>query len=166
MFDSEEGAEFTTTLSLQAPTWVEVIGEGPLGFEHAMQRASKSVLLVPGEDVTGDGIVLVLHGYIVELVEPIVMVRAEVRVVARVRGLCGCSFTSGGTWDADSLRVRALVYHDTTLVGEVPLIHTGEPSLFGGTVSLEDVPEGARLVVIASSADRANFGRSQEKVVP
>jgi len=103
-----------------------------------MQRASKSVLLVPGEDVIGDGIVLVLHGYIVELVEPTVMARAEVNVLARVRGLCGCPFTSGGMWDADSLRVRALVYHGTTIVKEVLLVHTGEPSLFGGTVSLED----------------------------
>lgn len=160
-------AHFTATLRLERPTVVTVVAEGPLGYEHAMQRASTTLLLVPGEDVVGDGIVLSLHGFIVELLEPAttpVGDRAAVRV--RIRMLCGCPFTPGGLWDADRLTVSAQVRADGRLIREAPLTYAGERNIFAGSISLADLPTGAALSVIAADAGRANFGKSQEMPLP
>jgi hypothetical protein len=63
-------AQFLATLSLERPTEVEISAEGPLNPPHATQRASKTLLLVPGQDVLGEGILLEIHGFIVELLAP------------------------------------------------------------------------------------------------
>jgi hypothetical protein len=49
---------------------VEITAEAPLDPPHATQRTSKGVLLIPGEDVLGEGILLEIHGFIVELLAP------------------------------------------------------------------------------------------------
>ena len=40
---------------LERATVVEVTAEGPLGTPQSTQRASKTLLLVPGQDVLGGG---------------------------------------------------------------------------------------------------------------
>ncbi|MFQ5664518.1 MAG: hypothetical protein ACE5HL_11890 [Terriglobia bacterium] len=70
VFNTPGTAGFQATLMLERPTVVEVTAEGPLGAPQAMQRASKTLLLVPGQDVLGEGILLEIHGYIVELESP------------------------------------------------------------------------------------------------
>jgi hypothetical protein len=80
-------AMVTLTLDLDRPRVLEFVGEGPLGYEHAVQRAVKQMLVVPGEDILGDGVVLELHGFIVELLEPAAPPAAgseSVQVLARV----------------------------------------------------------------------------------
>lgn len=67
VYDTEKGAYFEAVLMLDHPTQVEVIAEGPMGFPQAVQRASKSLLLVPGKDIGGEGILLEIHGFIVRL---------------------------------------------------------------------------------------------------
>lgn len=163
IFERDRAAHFSAAIQIDTPTVVEVVGEGPLGYEFATQRAVKSVLLVPGQHITGDGIVLNLHGFIVELLEPTVATRGDVSVRTRIRMLCGCTFTPGGLWDADRLTVTARVYAGGELVREAPLRYAGEPNIFEGTIWLADLPNSARLVVLAWDTERVNFGRSQAK---
>ena len=49
---------------------MEITAEGPLGIPQATAKASKTLLLVPGRDVLGDGVVLELHGFAVEIESP------------------------------------------------------------------------------------------------
>jgi len=70
LYDTPDAAGFLATVTLQRPTVVEVSAEGPVGHPQAVQRASKTLLLVPGEDVLGDGVVLEIHGFILEFLEP------------------------------------------------------------------------------------------------
>lgn len=49
IFDMPGTAGFLATASLERPTVVEVIAEGPLGAPQAMQRVSKTLLLIPGK---------------------------------------------------------------------------------------------------------------------
>ncbi|MFQ5679433.1 MAG: hypothetical protein ACE5HP_08230 [Gemmatimonadota bacterium] len=65
-----EAAGFLATLDLVEPTRVEISAEGPLGMPGAMQRATKTLLLLPGRDIVGEGVILVLNGFTVELLEP------------------------------------------------------------------------------------------------
>lgn len=70
VYETEGAAHFLATLSLERPMVVEITAEGPLDPPHATQRASKRVLLVPGIDVVGEGVLLEIHGFIAELLAP------------------------------------------------------------------------------------------------
>lgn len=162
IYDTPGAAAFTATVRLSAPTVLEFVGEAPLGYPQAVQRASKSMLVVPGQHILGDGVVLELHGFIVELLEPkrIPPGTDAIAVTARVRMLCGCPLEPGGLWDAARVAVSARVSAGERLVREVELAYAGEPNMFAGRVSLVGVPAGARVVVVAVDASRANFGGS------
>lgn len=77
LYDTPGAAGFLATVTLERPTVVEISAEGPLGHPQAMERASKTLLLVPGEDVLGDGVVLEIHGFILEFLEPAEGVRVK-----------------------------------------------------------------------------------------
>jgi len=39
--------------------------DGPLGYPDQLVNASKRLVLVPGRHLTGDGLVLEMHGYLI-----------------------------------------------------------------------------------------------------
>lgn len=69
-FDDEGTACFQVPLELTEPTPVEIVVEGPLAFSQARQTATTTTWLIPGRDVIGDGVVLELRGFIVEIMTP------------------------------------------------------------------------------------------------
>ena len=70
VFDTPGTAGFLASLMLDKPTVVEITAEGPLGSPESLQRASKTLLLVPGQDVLEDGVILEIHGFTVRLLSP------------------------------------------------------------------------------------------------
>lgn len=153
-------AKYETTLVLDEPTRVRVTAEGPLDYPQAQQTTSKTVTLVPGEDVSGDGITLTLHGFIVEVLSPSasdVRPGEDVSVRARVRMMCGCPTEPGGMWDADRYTIRAQLLRDGRVVEEAPLSFTGTTNEYEGTLSVPNA-EATHVRVTASDADRVNFG--------
>jgi hypothetical protein len=161
IYDTPGAAHFETTLMLERPTRVRVTARGPLDYPHAQQRTSKTLLLMPGEHVTGDGIVLTLHGFIVEALRPTersVAAGETLAVRARVRMMCGCPTKPGGLWDSSRYTIRAeLVGRDGGVVAASPLSYAGTTSEYEGTVT---VPEGGatQLRVTAVDAERVNAG--------
>lgn len=166
-FDTEGAAGFTATLPVDTPTVVEIAAEGPLGYPAAAQRAATTLLVMPGQDLIGDGVVLTLHGFIVEPLAAGPVAPDGVPVRASVRMLCGCPFTAGGLWDAGRMTVLARVVDDGRVLAEAPLAFTGETNIWAGRVPLSGpAPAGARLVVLAADAGRANVGRSEPRALP
>lgn len=161
IYDTPGAAVFETTLMLVRPTTVRVTAIGPRDYPQARQQASKTLTLVPGRDVTGDGIVLTLHGFIVEVLEPKISSVAPgetLDVRARVRMMCGCPTEPGGLWDANRYTIRAeLIGPDGGVVAETPLSFTGTTSEYEGPIT---VPSGGatQLRVVAADAERANAG--------
>lgn len=70
VFDTPGAAEFRAVLALSRPTTVEIEAVGPLGTPQSTQRVTKTLLLVPGADILGDGVLLEIHGFTVEIQEP------------------------------------------------------------------------------------------------
>jgi hypothetical protein len=167
IYDTPGAAVFAADLVLDQPRVLEFVAEGPLGYEHAMQRVSKTMLVVPGEDILGNGLLLELNGFIVELLEPSgdVVSGRDLTVAARVRHMCGCTLEPGGLWDADRVQVRVRLYRGTSVESEVPLKYAGEPSVFSAVVPGAVLQPGLRLVVLASDPSRANFGMSPAGIV-
>lgn len=167
IYGTEGAAHYEATLELERPTRVEIVAEGPMGTPHATQRASRTMLLVPGRDVTGEGVILELYGFTVEMERPdggdggtageAVPVRASVTM------LCGCPIEPGGLWDADRLDVTARLVRDGRVVREAEMAYAGETNIFEGSVT----PPSAgsyELVVLATDAERANFGQVRRRL--
>lgn len=89
VYDSPGTACYEARLDLDGPTPIRVDVEGPLAFPHAIQRASKTLWMIPGEDIVGEGLLLELNGFIVEILQPtgvdVLHSRAVVPVRAGVR---------------------------------------------------------------------------------
>ncbi|GMR14097.1 MAG: hypothetical protein BMS9Abin29_2329 [Gemmatimonadota bacterium] len=159
VFDTPGAAGYTATLQLSDPTQVEIVVEGPLGTEQALQRASKTVLMVPGQHLEGEGVIVVLNGFTVEIQSPAesTVPHGELEVQARVTMLCGCPTEPGGLWDADDIEITARLVEDGRVLAEVPLVYAGQRSIYRGTITSPGSGE-AELQVIAVDVGRANTG--------
>ena len=154
-------------LHLDKPTVVEVSAEGPLGNAQATQRSSKTLLLVPGEDILGEGILLEIHGFIVTSLAPLpdakVKIGSPFEVRATVTMACGCPTEPDGLWDANKIRVVARLLRDGKVESETP------DDLRRGTkyVSCRSA-RGRRwpleLQVLALDPGSANFGMTRQSV--
>lgn len=161
VYDTEGAAGFMAELQLTEPTWVVVSAEGPLGTPDQLRHASTTTLLIPGRDVVGDGIVLELLGFTVELREPaedaVLPAGESVDVLARVTMLCGCPTSPGGIWDSDGYEIVARVMRDGVLMSETPLAFTGENSMHSAEIPAMDAGE-VTIEVLSIDEARGNFG--------
>jgi hypothetical protein len=162
VYDTPGAGRYVAELSLTGPTQVNISAEGPLGYPQAQGSATKRMLLLPGRAVDGDGVVLELNGFIVEVQspEPMAPVAGDLRVRARVRMMCGCPITPDGLWDANDIDVRARLLADGRVVAEAPLKYAGAPSQFAGTleVSADLAERDLQLEVQAADESTENFG--------
>jgi hypothetical protein len=136
----ESAAHFTATIAIDAPRLIEAEAYGPLGQRQGANRATQTQWVVPGEHITGgDGWVLELPGYVVDVLAPPAHVKlpgdtTAVDLRANVALMCGCPITPGGLWDADKLKVKALVTHNGKKQPPIDLAFAGETSQFKGRI--------------------------------
>lgn len=164
-YDTEGAAGFQAELMLTEPTFVTITGTGPLDYPHATGSASKTMLLMPGRHVEGDGIILELNGFIVEVISPDAgaPVEGEIPVRARVRLMCGCLIQPGGLWDSETKVFLARVKADGQVVSTSSLHFSGEASVFEGAVAVPPAARGTELEleVLAADTTMGNFGHHQ-----
>ena len=167
VYDTEDAAGFLATIEIAEPTLVEIIAEGPLGTPHAVQRASKTMLLVPGKDVLGEGIVIELQGFTVILESPSdgapVPAGREFEIRANVTMLCGCPTEPGGLWNADNIEIVAMIRRGGEggggVLATVPLVFAGQQNIYT-TMATVDEPGRIEIQVLAMDPGKANFGRA------
>lgn len=162
-----EAAGFLAELSLTEPTRVEVTAEGPLEPSHARQTTSKTLLLVPGHHIVGEGVILELNGFRVELLEPTgdaPRTSGEMLDVrARVTMMCGCPTEPGGLWDSSGYTIVARLVGDGGVVQQVDLGFSGETSVFEGRLPLES-PGTFALEVFAVDETKRNTGMARREL--
>ncbi|MBL0171013.1 MAG: hypothetical protein IPP90_09825 [Gemmatimonadaceae bacterium] len=165
IFTAADGARYEASVSISVPTMVDISAEGPLGYPDQLTRASKQLLLLPGRDVGGDGIVLELHGFIIDLMGPdttqALPASASLKVRARVRMLCSCPTQPGGMWEVRDLTARLV--RDNVVVREATLSYGGEQSVYTGELAPVE-PGVYMLEVIAASPGSATFGIVRRRV--
>ena len=167
VYNTPDASGFLAVLHLEKPTVVEVSAEGPLGNAQATQRTSKTLLLVPGQDVLGEGILLEIHGFIVTAVAPLPDAKLKsgspFEVRATVMMTCGCPTEPDGLWDANKIHVVARLLRDGKVQSEIPMTYAGVQNTFHA-----DVPATAagpmELQVLSMDAGSANFGMMKEAV--
>lgn len=169
VYDTPGTASFTATLMLEEPTRVQVTAEAPLGAPRARQTTSKTLLMVPGHDVAGEGLVLPVHGFLVEILSPEETdgpaAGESVEVRARVQMMCGCPTRPAGLWNSDRYELLVRVLRDGRVLAERPLAFTGETSVYAATVPLPEAGP-AVLEVLALDPGRANAGVARRTLRP
>lgn len=140
ILSDDSAAHFTATIDIDEPRPIEAEVYGPLGQRQGANHATQTQWVVPGEHLTGgDGWVLELPGYVVDLLSPPAHVNlppntTEVPVRANVTLMCGCPITPGGLWDADKLKVRALVTRNGEKQQPIDLAFAGQTSQFEAAI--------------------------------
>jgi hypothetical protein len=137
-------AKFVAILDLSEPRLIEVEAFGPLAQVQGAHRAVSSQWVVPGKNVSGgDGWVLELPGFVVDVLGPPAHMRLPVKtttsvdVRANVVMMCGCPIEPGGVWNARKYEVMALVSRDGKRVHTVNLTYAGTTSQFAGSVPID-----------------------------
>ena len=168
-YSTRASASFTTTLNLSHPTLVDITAEGPLAYPTAAQRASQRVWLVPGQDMTNDGIVLALYGYIVQIEHPSpsepLIARDDVILRASIRTLSGSMVRPHGDWDSRKIRIYGEVLISSRVHERLQMFYSGRNAEFEAPFFVplpKDAPDGITLRVIAADPSGGNFGIGQE----
>jgi len=91
LYGTPDAAFFQAEIPLDKPTQVEIYTEAPLAYPHAIQKGSKTLTLIPGKHILGEGIIIELSGLIVNILDPSpkerlkkgegILVRAEIRML-------------------------------------------------------------------------------------
>ena len=164
LYSTSGAAAFEATLPLSRPTRVRVSAEGPLGNAQATVKSETTLVLLPGHDIAGDGIVLELHGFILDVLDPVEMFKSGVETAVRVKATmaCGCPIEPGGLWDADKIEVEARILRGEDVVHAVRLRYAGTPSTFAGTVPA--LARGKYVLEITAADAAANFAVSRTPI--
>jgi hypothetical protein len=91
LYGTPDAAFFQSEIPLEKPTQIEIYTEAPLGYPHNIQKGSKTLTLIPGKHILGEGVIIELNGLIVNILSPSpkeslkkgeeILVRAEVRML-------------------------------------------------------------------------------------
>ncbi|MBI4495568.1 MAG: hypothetical protein HY697_01400 [Deltaproteobacteria bacterium] len=70
VYGTPGAAFFQAEIPLERPTRVVISAEAPLAYGQAMQQGSKTMTLIPGNHMEGEGVIIELYGLIVNILEP------------------------------------------------------------------------------------------------
>lgn len=170
LYSARPAASFTATFELARPTLVEIAAEGPLAYSASMQRASTTVRLIPGHDLTNDGIVLQLYGYVVLIESPRpgepLIAKDDITLRASVRTLSGALVRPHGDWDSRKVHIYGELLIGDRVVERLQLFYSGDKASFEAPFFVpisKDAPDGIALRVVAADAASGNFGVGQAK---
>lgn len=181
---SDDAAVYATTLKLSKPTQVVIEVRGPMMPHHAGATAVTTTWLFPGEDVTGEGIVMELRGLIVDV--DATLKEAELNVESLKEGIdlpffmrmmCGCPIaprSAGLPWEAEDFKInvqayyKGKLYHEETTTSDKQFVAVSQ---FMSRLPLPDgLPEGpfkreqVLVRVMASQPKMNNFGMDEFSV--
>jgi hypothetical protein len=91
VYGTPGAAFFQAELPLEQPTQIEIYAEAPLAYPQSIQKGSKTLTLIPGKHILGEGLIIELNGLIVNILNPspkeILKKGEELTIKAEVRML-------------------------------------------------------------------------------
>lgn len=167
-YSSRPAAAFIATLDLLHPTLVEIAAEGPLAYPASSQRVSTTVWLIPGQDMTNDGIVLHLYGYIVQIEQPKsgepLIAKNDVILRASIRTLSGTLVRPHGDWDSRKIHLYGELMIGEQVLERLQLFYNHDRACFEAPFFVplpKDAPNGITLRIVAADPAGGNFSIGQ-----
>lgn len=160
---TEDAPVFRATLDLDEPRRIKVTARGPLAQPQAINTVSSTQWIVPGKHVVGgDGFVLEMSGFVVDVLAPPAHLELEgpsltVTLRANVTMMCGCPIEPDGIWDAKRIEVAAILKHNGRETDRVFLNYAGQTSQFATAIEISE-PGTYEVAVYAYDAATGNTG--------
>ena len=168
LYSSRASAAFTTTLELTHPILVDIAAEGPLAYPASAQRVTTRTWLIPGQDMTHDGIVLALYGYIVRIEHPTpgdpLIAKDDVMLRASIRTLSGALVRPHGDWDSRKVHIYGEVLIGDRILERLEMFYSGDNASFEAPFfvpPLKDAPDGITLRAVAADPASGNLSLGQ-----
>lgn len=142
----DQTARFEANLKLDAPTFVTIEATAPINRKSAAVKASTQLWLIPGKAIDGEGIILEIPGFMLDILEPqthqVLSLNAlkdsQIKLKINLVMMCGCVITKGGVWNSEQIEVKAFVKKDGVARGEVPLNFAGMDNIFEGSLPIKE----------------------------
>ncbi|MDY0189573.1 MAG: hypothetical protein RBR22_02460 [Desulfuromonas sp.] len=158
---NEKTASYNATIDIDEPTQVEIRIQGPQAGGLTAVKSSRTLWVLPGQDIQGDGIVFELYGFVVVPLIPHSNTKydlgAAVELSTYVTMMCGCPIEPKGLWDADNYQVTAWIWQDGKLINKIPM----QAGKSAGVFNASFVPPTAgeyRVAFCASDSQMNNYG--------
>jgi len=168
LYSSRASAFFAATLALTHPILVDIAAEGPLAFPASVQRATTRIWLTPGHDLTHDGVVLALYGYIVRIEHPTpgqsLFAKDDVKLRASIRTLSGALVRPHGDWDSRKVHIYGELLIGGRITERLQMFYSGFKADFEAPFFVplpKDAPDGLTLRVVATDPASGNAGVGQ-----
>jgi len=157
-------AKFVAQVNITEPTFADIEVTAPVNRRNGTVKATTQVWLIPGKDILGDGVIVEIPGFILDVIYPTThqfikldsIKNGDLTFKASLTLECGCPITKGGVWNSDDIQVNAIVKKEGVKTGEIPL-QLVEQNIFQGTLKVKEKGD-YELDVYAYSAKTGNTG--------
>lgn len=165
----DKTAKFVAALNISEPLLVDITAIAPFNRKSASITASTQVWVVPNKDVLGDGIILEIPGFIVDILSPtaheVISLDAgqkrEVTLKVNMVMMCGCVIQNDGVWNAFNYDVDAIVRKEGVEIGKVKLIKTTKDNIFEVKIP---VKESGNYELIVTAFDNKAYNTGVDKI--
>lgn len=137
-------ALYEATLDINDPLLVDIEVLAPVNRRNAAVKGTTQLWLIPGKHIAGDGVIIELSGYILDILTPNThqfisldtLKDQQLDFKVNLTMLCGCAISKGGVWNADDIELKAILKKEGTAVGEFPLSKLPGNNLFDGRLKI------------------------------
>lgn len=157
-------AGFLASIDIHEPTFITIEMISPLNNKQAQAAISTELWLIPGKHILGDGIILEVPGFIIDILKPRTHQYIPLNTIkgkpfqfqANIVMMCGCVIEKGGVWNSDEIEVKGILKKDGKYIKEVTLSLIST-NLFEGSDML-NIPGNYELTLYAYHEKSGNTG--------
>lgn len=165
----DKTAKFVAALNITEPLLVDITAIAPFNRKSAAIQATTQVWVIPNKDVLGDGIILEIPGFIVDILSPTAHElisfdagqKREVNLRVNTVMMCGCTIQNNGIWNASNYDVDAIVRKEGVEIGKVKLIKTTKDNIFEVKIP---VKESGNYELIVTAFDNKAYNTGVDKI--
>lgn len=162
-----ETAGFLAKLDIKEPTFVTIEATGPINAKQATAKSSTQVWVIPERDILGDGIVLEIPGFIVDILSPQrhqrISENNSIEIKTNIVMMCGCPVTPGGIWNAEDYEVKAVLKNGEGEKTSLTMEYAGQPNTF--SADFEGKPGLYEISVLVHDAKTGNTGVDKTNII-
>lgn len=157
-------AGFLAKIDIDEPTFVSIEVVSPFNHKQAQAKVSTELWLIPGKDILGDGIILEIPGFIIDILKPRTHQYIALSSIkdkpfqfeANVVMMCGCVIEKGGVWNAEEFEVIGILKKDGKQLRDVKMTFVST-NLFEGQTQI-NVSGNYELILYAYDKKTGNTG--------
>lgn len=135
-------AGFLASVDIDEPTFVNIEVISPLNNKQAQATVSTELWLIPGKHILGDGIVLEIPGFIIDILKPRTHQYIPLNTIkdkpftfqANIVMMCGCVIDKNGIWNSDEIEVKGILKKEGKFMKNVELSLVSTNLFEGNTV--------------------------------